>query len=121
LCGPLPHAEVIRKYQQAAIFVLPSVTANDGDRDGIPNVILEAMAMQLPVVSTTQSGIPEVVENGVNGVLVAPADVRGLAMALAHLLDLPDLRQRLGEQGRHKSENFDRTNGEMLASSSVLA
>lgn len=118
LCGPLPHAEVIRKYQQAAIFVLPSVTAADGDRDGIPNVILEAMAMQLPVVSTAQSGIPEVVENGVNGVLVAPEDVRGLAMALAHLLELPDLRQRLGEQGRRTVlEHFDleRNVGEMLA------
>jgi len=117
LCGALPHAEVIRKYQQAVIFVLPSVTAADGDRDGIPNVILEAMAMQLPVVSTAQSGIPEVVENGVNGVLVAPTDARALATALAQLLDFPELRRRLGEQGRHTVlENFDleRNVGQML-------
>lgn len=100
LCGALPHQEVIDNYRRSIIFVLPCVLGADGDRDGIPNVILEAMAMQLPVVSTRHSGIPEAVENGVSGLLVPPADAPALAEALAKLLDDPDSRQRFGQQGR---------------------
>jgi glycosyltransferase involved in cell wall biosynthesis len=100
LCGALPHQEVIDKYKRATIFVLPCVVADDGGRDGIPNVILEAMAMQLPVVSTRHSGIPEVVEDGVNGLLVPPADEVALSEALATLLDDPNSRQQFGQKGR---------------------
>jgi colanic acid/amylovoran biosynthesis glycosyltransferase len=108
LCGGLPHQEVIKEYQQASIFALPAILAADGDRDGVPNVILEAMAMELPVVSTQHSGIPEVVEEGVNGLLVPPCDENALASALALLLDNPDYRERLGKGGRRTViEKFD--------------
>ena len=108
LCGALPHQEVIAKYRQAMMFVLPAVMGADGDRDGIPNVILEAMAMELPVVSTRLSGIPEVVEDGINGLLVPPADERALAEALIRLLDNPDEGWRMGRKGRETViENFD--------------
>jgi glycosyltransferase involved in cell wall biosynthesis len=108
LYGSLPHQEVIEQYQQAAAFVLPAVIGGDGDRDGIPNVILEAMAMELPVVSTLHSGIPEVVQDGVNGLLVPPADEAALADAIAKLLDSPELRFRLGRSGRQMvTEKFD--------------
>lgn len=108
LCGALPHAEVIDTFGQASMFVLPCVLGANGDRDGIPNALLEAMAMQLPVVSTAISGIPEVVADGVNGLLVPPADVEALAMALSRLLDDPDLRRELGLQGRRTVvEQFD--------------
>ena len=108
LCGALPHQEVVDKYKRATVFVVPSVLGADGDRDGIPNVILEAMAMQLPVVSTCHSGIPEVVEDGVNGMLVPPADASALADALARLLDDPDSRRRFGQRGRQTVvERFD--------------
>ena len=100
LCGALPHPEVVDRLRRSTIFVLPCVTSANGDRDGIPNVILEAMAMQLPVVSTRHSGIPEVVEDGVNGVLVPPADAAALADALARLLDDPDSGRRFGRNGR---------------------
>ncbi len=100
LCGARPHQEVITAYQQSTLFVLPCVTSADGDRDGIPNVILEAMAMELPVVSTRHSGIPEVVQDGVNGLLVPPGDAVALATALAQLLDDPELQVRLGKNGR---------------------
>ena len=100
LCGALPHAEVIEKYRQATLFVLPCVISANGDRDGIPNVILEAMAMQLPVVSTDHSGIPEVVEDGRNGLLVPPADEFALANAVAELLDSAERRRLLGQNGR---------------------
>lgn len=100
LCGALPHEAVIDKYKQATIFTLPCVMGTDGDRDGIPNVILEAMAMELPVVSTRHSGIPEVVRDGWNGLLVPPADETALAEALAYLMDEPADRQQLGRRGR---------------------
>jgi glycosyltransferase involved in cell wall biosynthesis len=100
LCGALPHPAVVEKYRQATLFVLPCVVSADGDRDGIPNVILEAMAMQLPVVSTRHSGIPEVVEDGVTGLLIPPADEAALAGILSQLLDDPERRHRLGQNGR---------------------
>jgi glycosyltransferase involved in cell wall biosynthesis len=108
LCGALPHPAVIEKYKQSAIFVLPCVIGANGDRDGIPNVILEAMAMGLPVVSTRHSGIPEVIEDGVNGILVPPADPAALADALAWLLGDARYRQQLGLAGRRTViEHFD--------------
>lgn len=122
LCGALPHEAVIAKYNQADIFVLPCITGADGDRDGIPNVILEAMAMELPVVSTRHSGIPEVVADGENGLLVPPADAPALADALAALLDDGNGRQQLGQQGRQTvlndfsvAQNVDRLLAEFTA------
>lgn len=100
LDGSLSHPDVVKIYRSASIFVLPCVVAEDGDRDGIPNVILEAMASGLPVVSTEVSGIPEVVRHGETGLLVPPADARALADAIASLLASPERARRLGRAGR---------------------
>lgn len=100
LCGALDHADVVERYAAATIFSLPCITGADGDRDGIPNVILEAMAMELPVVSTRHSGIPEAVVDGATGVLVVPGDADGLAAALAGLLDDPETGRAMGRRGR---------------------
>jgi len=108
LCGAMPHEAVIDKYRQATLFAISCVTARDGDRDGIPNVLAEAMAMQLPIVSTRHSGIPELVEDKISGLLVPTNDEEALAEALAKLLDNPALRRRLGQRGRQKVlEDFD--------------
>lgn len=108
LYGALPHDEVFRQYEQSSIFALPALMASDGDRDGIPNVILEAMAMELPVVSTCHSAIPEAVEDGVNGLLVPPDDPAALAAALHRLLSSPELRLSFGQKGRQTViEKFD--------------
>jgi glycosyltransferase involved in cell wall biosynthesis len=100
LRGSLPHEDVVECYRRASMFVLPCVVGGDGDRDGIPNVILEAMAMQLPVVSTRHSGIPEAVENGVSGLLLPPGDDVALAAAIGLLLANPADTNRLGKAGR---------------------
>jgi colanic acid/amylovoran biosynthesis glycosyltransferase len=106
--GSLPHDEVVARYAEATLFVLPSVTATDGDRDGIPNVILEAMAMGLPVVSTRHSGIPEAVVDGETGLLVPPGDAGALAGALASLILDPDRCLRMGVAGRRRvADQFD--------------
>jgi len=108
LCGGIPHEKVIEQYDQAAIFVIPCIRGSDGSLDGIPNVLVEAMAMELPVVSTTVSGIPELIQDQVDGLLVPPRDEQSLTAALARLLDDPDLRQRLGQRGRQTViEKFD--------------
>lgn len=100
LCGALPHDAVIDHFRRATVFALPCILAADGDRDGIPNVILEAMALERPVVSTSHSGIPEVITDGCNGLLVEPEDEQALARAIATLFDDPDLRRTLGQKGR---------------------
>jgi colanic acid/amylovoran biosynthesis glycosyltransferase len=108
LLGALPHEVVVDRYREAAIFVLPCVTGPDGDRDGIPNVILEAMATGVPVVSTRHSGIPEAVEDGRTGLLVPPGDPEELADAIERLLEDGTLRERLGSRGRERVEEvFD--------------
>ncbi|MGH9851265.1 MAG: glycosyltransferase family 4 protein [Blastocatellia bacterium] len=89
-------------YQQATLFTLPCQIVENDDRDGIPNVLVEAMAVGLPVVSTNVSGIPELIEHGVSGLLAPQKDARALAHAIAALLDSPALRQKLGIAAREK-------------------
>jgi glycosyltransferase involved in cell wall biosynthesis len=94
LIGPVPSDDVSRELREADIFCLPSY------REGLPMAILEAMAAGLPVVATPVGGIPDVVRDNESGLLLAAGDVGGLAAALAELARDPELRHRLGEQGR---------------------
>jgi glycosyltransferase involved in cell wall biosynthesis len=94
--------ELREVYRQATLFALPCQIAGNEDRDGIPNVLVEAMASGLPVVSTNISGIPELIESGVNGLLAPQKDARALADAIAELLDAPALRRKLGAAAREK-------------------
>ncbi len=88
---------LVELYRQATVVTLPSIQLDNGDRDGIPNVLVEAMAMGLPVVSTTISGIGELVEHQHNGMLVRSRYAEALAEALATVLGDAPLRQRLGQ------------------------
>jgi glycosyltransferase involved in cell wall biosynthesis len=97
----LPQKDIIKYYSGADCFALPCVIAGSKDRDGIPVVILEAMAMQLPVVSTPVSGIPEVVKNEETGLLANPGDADDLAQAINRLYADPELREKLGVAGRN--------------------
>lgn len=104
-------------YAESAIFALPCQILDNGDRDGIPNVLAEAMAMQLAVVSTNISGIPELVKSGENGLLVGPKDAEALAGALMRLLDDAAELTRMGAAARATILRvFDsRRNTEVLA------
>jgi glycosyltransferase involved in cell wall biosynthesis len=104
LRGAQPHEVVRAAYDRAAVFVLPCVVAEDGDRDGLPNVLLEAMASGLPVVSTSVVGIPDVIEGERDGLIIPPSDPPALARALERLLIDPDLRDRLARAARGKIE-----------------
>jgi glycosyltransferase involved in cell wall biosynthesis len=97
--GPLAQAAVLDAYRSADLFVLPCRVSDDGDRDGLPNVLLEAQSQKLACVSTRVSGIPELIDDGTTGVLVPPRSPDALAEALVRLLDNPALRQRLGDAG----------------------
>ena len=131
LLGAQPHREVLRQYRETDLFVLACMTDYLGWReifsdpllllevgpaipfrpitDGIPNVLVEAMAMGLPVVSTTVAGVPELVEHGRTGLLVPERDPAALAKAIERLMDNPALRGDLGGQARADvCERFDR-------------
>ena len=97
--GPQAHAVVLGAYRAADVFVLPSRIASDGDRDGLPNVLLEAQSQRVACVSTRVSGIPELIVDGETGLLVAPRAPDELAAALMRLIADPLLRSSLGEAG----------------------
>ena len=100
LHGALPHEKVLESYRKATLFVMPCIQTEEGDVDGIPNVLLEAMAMKLPVISTRVSAIPELIVGQQNGILVEPDDQNELFDAIIHLLNSPGIRDALGEGGR---------------------
>ncbi len=98
LTGAMTRSDVIEAYSQASVYVQPSRIDVDGDRDGIPNVLLEAMAMGLPVVASNISGIPELITHERNGLLVEPDEPAQLAQAVERILTQSTLASRLGEQ-----------------------
>lgn len=109
LIGPFAQQELIAHYQRAAVFCLPAVVANNDDRDILPNVLKEAMAVGLPVVTTNIPGMQELVEDGRTGLLVEQRNPEVLAAALERLLIDQDLGERLADSGRQIIENrFDR-------------
>lgn len=94
--------EVAAELARTDVFVLPSFA------EGVPVVLMEAMAAQVPVVTTQIAGVPELVEDGTSGRLVPPGDSEALAKALSELLSDPDRRRSLGAVGRSKvSANYD--------------
>lgn len=101
LGGPATEAEVRAALRASDVFVLPSVREASGKMEGLPVAIMEAMAAGLPVVASNLSGIPELVADGVTGLLAPPGDAPALAEAMARLRD-PDLRAALGERARAK-------------------
>ena len=98
--GSLPQDAVIDAYASAEVFALAPRVMPDGDRDGIPNVLIEAMAAGVALVATCVSGVPEVVHDEETGLLAPPGDAPALAARLRRLLTDPDLRDRLGSAGR---------------------
>ena len=110
LPGSCSQEELLTFYRQSTVFVLSCVVGRNGDRDGIPNVLLEAMAVSLPVISTPISGIPEVIQDGRNGLLAPQRDARALALAIAAVLEDAALRERLRSNARSTVvERFDST------------
>jgi glycosyltransferase involved in cell wall biosynthesis len=104
LKGAMTHAGLLTFYREADVFALAPCIVADGDRDGIPNVIVEAMASGVPVVSTMVSGIPELVQDDVTGLLVPPESPRELAEAMRRLLGDPQSGIRLARNARMRLE-----------------
>jgi len=116
--GTRSQPDVVSALDGAHMVVAPSVTASDGDEEGIPVVLMEAMAMGLPVVATRHSGIPELVQDGVSGRLVPERDVRALAAAIADIASNPGAWPAMGEAGRARvvaSHNIQTLNDELVA------
>ena len=117
LLGWKDSKEIIKILNSAHIFLAPSVTSHNGELEGIPVVLMEAMAMGLPVVSTQHSGIPELVEDGVSGFLVPERDSEALAEKINYLIQHPDIWVQMGKEGRlqvEKFHNIDRLNERLI-------
>lgn len=95
--GALPQQDVLELYRSSDLFVLPSRITPDGDRDGLPNVMVEAASQRLCCIGSNISGIPELFQDGENGLLVPPEDAPALSHALARAMREPRLRLRLGD------------------------
>ena len=98
--GACTQEDLVEIYRSATVFALPCRVLKNGDRDGIPNVLMEAMAMAVPVVSTSISGIPELVRNGKNGLLVPERDSIALSNSIEAVIRDPALARRLGAEAR---------------------
>jgi glycosyltransferase involved in cell wall biosynthesis len=108
LAGPRPRTDVVRRMQDAAVFAAPCVVSADGDRDGLPTVLVEAMAIGTPVIATDVTGIPELVRHDVTGLIVRQHDPAQLASALDRMLASAELRVRLAGAARALiEERFD--------------
>lgn len=101
---PLSQEEVKQELSDSMVFVLPCIIAEDGDRDILANVLKEAMAMELAVVTSHICGIEELIENGKNGILLSPKDPQAIADAVERLFADEGAREKLGKAGREKIE-----------------
>jgi glycosyltransferase involved in cell wall biosynthesis len=112
LVGWKNFEELVELYRATSVFILPSRVTSTGDRDGIPNVLLEALLFEVPVVTTSVSAIPELIVDGVTGLIVPPDRPGELAICVETLLRDKELARRLAAAGRRKvEEEFDsRTN-----------
>ena len=102
LVGVVFQEQLFGYLNRADVFALPCVTTSDGEQDGIPVVLMEAMSMGIPTVSTYVSGIPELIQDGESGLLVREKDPVALADGLQRLLQDRELGARLGENARQK-------------------
>jgi glycosyltransferase involved in cell wall biosynthesis len=110
LQGDRMQKELIPVFQKATLFILTPFQTADGDRDGIPNVLLEAMAVGLPVITTEVAGIPELIEHNRTGLLYQPHDVEGVASGILELLNNTEKRRQMGNAASKKvAEQFDIT------------
>ena len=100
LLGWKQQEEIAEILNNSHILLAPSVTSKDGDQEGIPVALMESMAVGLPIVSTQHSGIPELIQNGVSGFLVAERDVDALAGRLCYLIEHPEIWPEMGRAGR---------------------
>lgn len=117
LLGWKQQAEVKEILDNSDIFLVPSVTGEDGDQEGLPVVLMEAMAMGLPILSTLHSSIPELVEDGISGFLVPERDVDSLTQKLQRLIEDPQLWQEMGKAGHtfvQTHHNIDKLNEQLV-------
>ena len=106
LLGWKNQEDIVKLMEGSDMLLAPSVTTADGDQEGIPVVLMEALALGLPVISTYHSGIPELVQDGISGFLVQERDVDALSEKIEHLIQDQELWPRMGRSGREYIENY---------------
>jgi glycosyltransferase involved in cell wall biosynthesis len=107
--GKMLQEEIIGRYSACDLFVLACAISPDGDMDGLPVVLVEALAMETPTISTQVSGVPEIVQDRITGLCIPPHDSQKLADAIAYMMDHPQEAQRMAQAGRQRViEHFNR-------------
>jgi glycosyltransferase involved in cell wall biosynthesis len=109
----MSQADLFEQYARATVFCLPCRILENGDRDGIPNVIAEAMACGVPVVTTSASGAPELMDDGVSGIVVPPDDAVAVADAIEMLHRRPEMAESLAREAQTAIRT--RFNGDVTA------
>jgi glycosyltransferase involved in cell wall biosynthesis len=102
LKGHVTHEEVLEEFKDCSLFVLPCVEAENKDKDGIPVSLMESMAKEIPTISIRLVGIPELIDNGINGLIVPQKDASALAEAIIKIKNNPDLTEKIRKKGREK-------------------
>ncbi len=121
IAGTQPQEKLVGMMAQASLAVLPCIVSQSGDRDGLPTVLLEAMALGLPVVTTTVSGGPEIVAHGKTGMLVEPGDPIGLAATIEALLANPKALAEMSVAARRRAEDLFSLNRNVAALAGLFA
>lgn len=112
--GALPQEAVLEQYKKADVFVLASLIAQDGDRDGLPNVLMEAQSQGIACISTAVSAVPELIRDGETGLLVEPGNAATLSQGLRELITSPDLREQFGRAGEARVRDAFEHNGNLV-------
>jgi colanic acid/amylovoran biosynthesis glycosyltransferase len=108
ILGSKTNKDIIRLINSSHILLAPSIKAKDGDGEGIPNVLKEAMAVGLPVITSDNFGIPELVRDGFSGYLIPEGDIDAMAEKLIFLINNEKIRKKMGINGRkHIEECYD--------------
>lgn len=100
--GHVSDEELVKSMEEAKIFLLPCIVAENGDRDGIPTVLKESMSLKTPCISTGVSGIPELIEDGEDGFVCEPKNIKEIASKIQKLIKSEDKRSEMGEKARQK-------------------
>jgi glycosyltransferase involved in cell wall biosynthesis len=105
--GKLPHSEILSLYQIADVVIFPSIVDSSGFEEGFPMVVIESLASGKAVVAASTSGVKEIIEHGVNGLLVDQKNADQIALEVIHLIENPDIKKTIEKNAQNSALKYD--------------